>query len=287
MKALTVTFIVMLIFALFMFNPAVAHAQIDSGTTTLYMRSDLYTTYNTTGYGLDRENTASAVTVSVAESTLRCGIRVFTLTSSGESELTGGTPVAEVNRTITGTGTQTATYSMADHTLDAGNVALIIRVYMYAASAWTVKAVFVSEVVLAKGIAASTWSFSIYTNLTGATSSVRFGSNDVKAYVTGISFDEPYAMDVGLHYFGQFDFLNFFLYPYIHLIGFGPLVSILLFGFGVTAYIRFRSFTWILLVMVLLSVGGVLNILVGEALWGAVALLAAFALGALYWKVFR
>jgi hypothetical protein len=116
---------------------------------------------------------------------------------------------------------------------------------------------------------------------------VSFGSSSMTGTISGISFEDPAVFDVGMYYFRTNNWVMFFVYPYVRLIGFGPFATIILFGFGLTVYIRFRNFYFILLIMVLLTLGGVLNFIMGSALWGFVALLATFALGALYWRVFR
>lgn len=266
---------------------------IGEEVSTFYLRSDTYTVNNETGYGLDSSNTASSATVSQSSvtDTIYYGFRVYLLNQQGYTrELTSGTPVGQVTRSSNGSGVQTNTYSFAGTTLTASAEALLIKVYtkVGASGTWAVKATYLSNQILAREIEESTWTFALYTNKTGETASFSFGSSSAESKVSGLSMVEPDLFGYAMHYFRTGDWVMFFAYPYTRLIGMTPLTSIVLFGIGLTVYVRFRNFYFLLLVMVMLSIGGVLQfVLGGDWLMGIVALICTFALGALYWKVFR
>lgn len=273
---------------LFLALVPLAACEVDSNTETLYMISDVFTTHETEGYGLYTSNTDETVIVELENDELSAGFRVFLLTSSGETELTSGTPTAYMNRSVPGYGSQSSTWTVTEQALTVGASALEVKLYLLGEEdVWTPKAVFVSETLLAESIEAATWTFTMYTEYNSTYAKVSWGSPDAEALITGLDFEEAGVWDSGMHFFKTNNWVMFFIYPYTRLIGSGPFASIILFAFGVTAYVRFRNFYWILLVMVLLSVGGVFNLVMGEALWGFAALLATFALAVLYWRVFR
>jgi hypothetical protein len=277
----------MLIF--FMLIP-VAYCELDSTATTLYMRSDVYTTFYVNGYGLDTSNTAATHTVTGDVNDtgdLLVGFRVYLYANNTSTEVTSGTPVGQVTRTTDGAGIQTATFAMTAHPVTIGMYAFKLVLYVMENTTWTSKAIFVSEELLTTEVEASTWTFNVYTNLTGTEVNVSFGSSSAESSVQGISMATPEFWDMAFYYLGAGNYIMFFLYPYVRLIGMGPFASIILFGIGLTAYLRFKNFYFLLLVLVMLSLGGVLNLIMGDALWGAVALVATFGLAALYWRVFR
>jgi len=104
---------------------------------TRYMRSDTHTINSLSAYQLGTGATSSALNTTVAcivhpqnnNGTVYWGVRVWTRNSSGtETELTEGTPVAQVSRT-SGSGVQSATWAPSATTLATTN-SIIVRVYI-------------------------------------------------------------------------------------------------------------------------------------------------------------
>lgn len=287
MRRLTVIALLLIVFSSLI---PLGQCEINGDTTTLYLRSDVYETFSNEGYGVDSSNTAEAVTVTGgvnATDDMQCGFRVYLLTNNTSTELSSGTPTAILQRGSNGAGVQNATFTVATHRLTIGQYALKFVLYIKDVDNWVSKAVFVSSELITTGIEGATWTFSVYTNLTDSVSSVSWGDDTYISCIDGVVFEEADFMDTAFYYFWAGDYIMFFLYPYTRLIGMGPFASIILFGIGLTVYVRFRNFYFLLLILVMLSLGGVLNLIMGDALWGFVALIATFGLAALYWRVFR
>lgn len=106
-------------------------------TETRYMRSDTQTINSLSAYQLGTTQTSSSLSTTVSsptgngqqDQTVYWGIRVWQRNSAGtETELTSGTPVAQVSRT-SGVGIQSATWTAPSTTL-ATTDSIVVRVYI-------------------------------------------------------------------------------------------------------------------------------------------------------------
>jgi len=131
------------------------------------MRSDQHTVNGLTAYKLGTEQTTTPVVVYIpTTSTAKCyaGIRVFIRhADDSETEITSGTPVAQVSRTSSGGGIQSNTWNCPETSL-ADTDAIVVRVYLKSgAGAWSEKAVFTTEQLNALKLDAATWTVYYYT----------------------------------------------------------------------------------------------------------------------------
>jgi len=136
-------------------------------TETRYFRSDTHTINGLLAYKL--LTSQSAVEANKYEyntaAYFRWGIRVWKRTSGGaETEITSGTPVAVVTRTIVAEGMQSNTWACPETALVSTD-AIIVRVYIYELSAWRLKATYITEVLGAGTLDANTWTVYYYTRL--------------------------------------------------------------------------------------------------------------------------
>lgn len=276
----------------FTFTAVTSSVLIVTSGESVYFRNTIVSVNNQTGYELATLNTliTQTVTESFTSGATRVGFRIWLVGSNGyQTELTSGTPIAVMSRTINGNGTQEATYDMATHNIAIGSQCFKVNVYFEVDGGWTAAATFLSQPIMSTRLEANTWVFSMWTSRDSGAgeASFKFGSASYPATISGLILSEPDLWAMAMYYFHTGNYIMFFLYPYTRLIGMSPFVSIVIFGIGLTVYIRFRNLYFLLLVIVALLMGGVLQFIMGDALMGFVALLCAFALGALYWKVFR
>jgi DNA-binding beta-propeller fold protein YncE len=102
---------------------------------TRYFRSDTQSVNSLSAYKLDTTQSSSNLSTSITvtgsgSGTSYWGIRVWKRNSSGtETEITSGTPVAQVSRTSSGSGLQSATWTPTETTL-ATTDSIVVRVYI-------------------------------------------------------------------------------------------------------------------------------------------------------------
>lgn len=109
----------------------------DAASETRYMRGDQQTVNSLTAYqlGTSQSNTLKTTYVELTGSgngnlQVTWGIRVWKRSSGGsETEITSGTPVAQVTRTSDGSGIQSATWSCPQTVLSTAD-SVVIRVYI-------------------------------------------------------------------------------------------------------------------------------------------------------------
>lgn len=136
-------------------------------TQSRYFRGDQHTVNGLSAYQLGTSQSAIAqnayqyYTISM----FYWGIRVWFRDSGGsETEITDGTPVAQVIRTSVGSGIQFATWACPETDLDVTD-AVVIRVYIQAGGIWYEKAEFITEQLGADTLESSTWYVYYYTAL--------------------------------------------------------------------------------------------------------------------------
>jgi len=134
---------------------------------TRHMRSDQHTINGLLAYQLKVDNTAVYVTKTDTKAgnfIAYWGIRIWHRTSGGvESEITAGTPVAQVSRSADGSGMQSNTYTITEHVLDP-NDAVVVRVYIkFNDYGWVEVAKFITEVLSADKLSGVTWTVYYHT----------------------------------------------------------------------------------------------------------------------------
>ena len=108
---------------------------VQAVSETRYMRSDTQSVNSLTAYKLDTTQSSSSLSTAITETgsgsgTSYWGIRVWKRNSSGtETEITSGTPVAQVSRTSAGSGLQSATWAPTEASIAATD-SIVVRVYL-------------------------------------------------------------------------------------------------------------------------------------------------------------
>jgi len=134
------------------------------------MREDQHTINTKTAYKLLVTQSSSSVSKTKTYSgagTCYWGIRVWKISSSGtETEITSGTPVAQVSRSGSGSGMQSNTWSCPETSFNATD-ALLVRVYVRkGGGAWTNLAEFVTIQLKASLLSGGTWTVYYWTSHT-------------------------------------------------------------------------------------------------------------------------
>jgi hypothetical protein len=269
---------------------------IGSTNMTLYFRSDEYETNNVTAYGLDSTNTNVAATVtdtSAGDVSVTYGFRIWVVHYGGSTtELTSGTPVAQLVRTSDGTGYQNNTWLPSETTLNLGYDALKIIIYLkFGSGDWTSRASYISHPLINSLMYSQTWTFILYTSkATSGSTTAYFKFGSVSTYnsrITGIGFREPTAWEIQTWRINSGDYIGFVLGAYVDEIGVAAYLLILLIPCG-SLYFRYRNFWAILFLFVIFGgAGGIIWAIV--PIWAAAVIDALLILGCsfLVWKVIR
>lgn len=264
-------------------------------TLFFYYHNYAFEINNVTGYAMtvNPPNDATSQEISTAGSAnVSWGARVWLLYSDREFELTGGTPAEIATLIGENASLYEGTFEVSEKAFTFGRVALEIKLYSrWDGGTWTVRTVFVSDYLYYTRIMDSNATLDLYIERTesgGLTNStIRWGDDSYVSGIGGLIFKNPRGYDWQKYYMDNGNVLSFLTSPYVVYLGNG-FYALGLFGLGMTVYIRYRQFSIIALLIVLLSgVGGVINLVVGEVFIGAVWLIAAFGIALVYWRVFR
>jgi len=130
-------------------------------TETRYMRGDTHTINGLLAYQLGTSQSNTAQNVKKSTSPLKTpywGIRVYKRDSGGsETEITSGTPVAQVNRGPAGQGLQSNTWNCPETALSSTD-AIVVKVYhKWTDESWVEIAKFITEQLGASQLNSSTW----------------------------------------------------------------------------------------------------------------------------------
>lgn len=163
-----------------------------ANSETRYMRSDTHTVNGLTKYVLGTTQTESYLTRSeYAVNSGDWGIRVWKRASGGtETEITSGTPVAQVSRTTDGSGIQTNTWACPETTL-ASTDAIVVKVYVRPdGGSWVEKETFITTQLSASKLDAATWLVSYWTQLdtTNEYAAFRFGSTSYNSQIGNFKY---------------------------------------------------------------------------------------------------
>jgi hypothetical protein len=141
----------------FLYDGSLYPSYLTDPTETRYMRYDVL-------LGTSQSSTLGTVAVtSTSSTTYYAGIRVFKNTT----EITSGTPVAQVSRATTslGEGYQSATWACPQTSLISTNV-IVVKLYLkIGTGAWTLKQTWTTEQLGASSLDSATWTVNYYTGL--------------------------------------------------------------------------------------------------------------------------
>lgn len=282
-------------------NPAPSPTVVSRPSLSYYYRSDTYTTLGVSGYGFDTDYTNTAATASISESsvvTVMYGYRIYLYASTtSEKELTAGTPDATVTLNTNLTGNVESTWSCPASSITLGYEALKIVLYksIDGGSNWVSVASFVSPVLIAEGLTATTWTMSLNVNYTVTATNtyctVSWGTSDYRSGISGLSFDEAAASAIGFWRLTNGDLVGFTFGSYIDLVGVGGFYILCLFGVFASLYRRYGHVGIIVSGFILFAGPGSLLVLVlgSYALWAAAAAIIVLILAGTFiiWRIVR
>jgi len=180
-------------------------------TETRYMVNVQWTVNGLTADKLKNvldEGTSTGVSgYGVGSVTVTWGIRVWRRDSSGnETEITAGTPVAQVSRNVDGEGIQSNTWSCPATGLNNTD-AIVVRVYdRYGAGGWNLRREFITEQLGAQSLDAATWTVYYHTRRTYdpsfdfTTGTYFYGDGIYYSRITGFTWTPAPAPAVGYSY---------------------------------------------------------------------------------------
>ena len=154
---------------------------------TRYFRTDQSTINTITAYNLALNDTTSPLSAGyggfgIFFGSAYYGIRVWKVSSvGGLTEITAGTPVAQVSRSSAGSGEQTNTWSCPSTSLVATNAILVAWYFSYDdGGSWTLAGNSITEQLNANSLSAVTWTVSYWT----------YYATDVQGDVMSISWGD-------------------------------------------------------------------------------------------------
>lgn len=224
------------------------------------------------------------------------GFRTYVYTSGSYLEFTNGvTTLGTINAggssSITHLSNTSSTFTTP---LLFGHSQIVVRIYVNLNSTgWSLLAVFSSGPFYAKQIIASTYTLNLYVQRTYVASTtnefIYWADPDTPSGMSNLVYRTPTATDWQSEYLGQSNFAMFVMIPYTLVLG-NVFYGIIFLAVCFTLKLRYRSLSTVAIFVFLMAAcfaGGGFNLVVGELITGLVWLIAAFGLGALYWKVFR
>lgn len=264
----------------------------------LYFNGGLHTVNNVTGYAALESASAYSGQADVAaagNNSVSWGFRVYKIEVNSEVELTSGSPAAVMTATEAEGSVDrlfNATLSLPETSLRFGESALKFVLYSGVnGSDWTPQAVFVTNELFYRSINAGSATVYLYIEKyeqDGVTYSTAYwGDLEHLSGLIDLSMKAGAANNWQSYYLGRSNFLGFLIAPYTVMIG-NLFYALILFGVGMSLYIRYRTLSIVTLMVVLLGGGGgLINLLIGDVYVGFVWIVIAFGLGLVYWRVFR
>jgi len=181
-------------------GPSIAYGTLT--TETRYLRG-VVNEANVNGltcYSLGTTNSATAGNWGPGNNVaIYLGIRVYTRTTGGtETEISGGSLVATVSRTVAGNGFQTATWTPPETILNSGE-SIVIKVYGdTTANPTTLRATFTTEQLGTMRLEANQWTVQYWTRYAGAAqggSDWYWGTTAYDNHISGFQYTPMAARD--------------------------------------------------------------------------------------------
>lgn len=261
-----------------------------------YFHDYAFAINNVTGYAMtiNPPNDATSVQISTAGSAnVSWGARVWVLYNGSTIELTSGTPALIGTFSGENASLLSGSFEISGFPLTFGKGALQLNLYSrWDAGAWTVRTIHVSDYLYYSAISDTNATVYLYVERTesggNTISTARWGDENYVSGIADLIFKNPRGYDWQQYYLANGNFLSFLTSPYVAYLSNG-FYAIVLFGLGMSIYIRYRQFSILAVFIVLMATGagGVINLIVGEAFIGALWLIAAFGIALIYWRVFR
>lgn len=266
-----------------------------------YFHATAITVNNVSGYFASeiRPNVETNITTTggTNESTVTYGLRIYLVQNRTTVELTNGVPIATATAADTaGIQHLIGTWFISEHNLQFGKDALKFNIYVSFddGATWSVIAVFLSEHIFSKQIFRSDLTVHYFIDrneTTEAVTSFYWGGGPDSAFsgVNGFRFKEATNADWQAYYLGEGNFTGFIIAPYVAVLG-NTFYGIILLGFCMGLYLRYRSLSPVVLFIILIAgtlVAGGVNIVFGEYVIGLIWAACAFGIALVYWRVFR
>lgn len=283
-------------------SPESPPSSITLSLVDLYFRSDEYTTFEQTAYGLDsspywEEDVDPYFMVDPASATAALGFRFWLISDDASTELTSGTPEAVSIFTEAQTSEEALTvYWTCENTaVVMGYEALKMTVYYSAdlGENWAALGSFVTKPLVTNWLVSSTWEITEFIYFMPESFFV-FDFGEEVAYYTGASFGisnvqiaEPETHELMMYKLSNMDLLGFILTPYVAIFG-AFFYAILLVAILGAYYIWYHKASMVLFMLVLFgSAGGFVFVLLPTPANILVWVLMAVALAVLMFKVIR
>ncbi len=267
-------------------------------TLNLYMRSDTYNFSDISAYGLDTDYTNDYVsiplTTTIENATITYGFRVYLEASTTIfTELTGGTPDAQIILNTNYTGQITSSWNCPDTTVVLGSQ--IIKVDVYANinnGTWTLQASYITNPLMTKELMPATWAFALNLNMSqtvgDTTCTYTFGDTDHRSTVTGITIVTPNITDIQDWQWRSHDFIGLILGSYLTVMG-GSFYILIFLGLFGSLYLRHRNFGPVFFAVIIFGSGSGLSAWIFLPPYAAViaSIIIILASAAIIFKVIR
>ena len=266
-------------------------------STTLYFRSDVYTTNNVTSYGLAPEDTNTIETVS---NTLSgplpypmYGFRVWLVHwDASTTELTGGSPTALIDPLSS---THNSTWTPSKTNIAMGYDAIKVTVYLLSSeTTWSPRASFISQPIQSNSLLSTTWLFNL--DASGVfdagsnlyTLSFSFGDTSTGSGISNVCFLQPSSFDTQTAALGFGNILTFIFYPYVSVFGPGAYLLILFIP-TFTLYSRYKDSAPVIFLYVIFSapIGAGIWIFIPPWASGLIDAILLLLFAGLIWRALR
>lgn len=260
-----------------------------------YFCPDTQTINTVTGYKLSEtppNGNASTSISSAGNLTGYVGYRVFIVYDDGDMVEISSTYIGVTGRTNDTEGLANATWACPKTSLNVGFQALRVEMYMQIGSGgWVDKATFISGFLNETEITASTWVFQTYTKhiYTGGNTiwTTTWGTSIANTLIDNVGVTDPDIYGLMNYFLNSGNFISFILAGYTNYIG-SLFYGLLLLVFFVPLYNRYKSFSPIIILLILFGgAGGILSLMVPEAGLGISWIFLIVGIGGLLYKVFR
>ena len=268
-----------------------------SDTLNLYMRSDIYTVFNVTAYGLDTDYTneyAEVTTTTTGVANVTYGFMAYLVASpTSIIDLTGGIPVAHIPLTGNYSGQLSSSWTCPTTAVTLGYQAIKIDVYVSTddGASWSARAGFISNRLITHWLVSSTWTLTLNLNHTitsDTVSSFSFGDTDHRSTITGIAVEQAIEPEKQWFRLNMGDLIGFIIGGYADVMGAQIFYVLILFGVNAALYRRYNHFGIVAVFFILFAgPGGLILLFVPSWAVAVVALLMIVGCALIVWRLIR